>query len=192
MIKNKFASIFGKGLLTILPVYLTVYFIYWLMTGIEKNLGQLLKTILGTGYFPGLGVLLTMVIICVTGVLMQVYVAQYSIQMLEKLVRKIPLVGDLYSSVQSLTQYLYSKKTKESTVVMVDMNGVEVLGITTRCEFSKAPRGVVEKDDIISVYIPMSYQLGGFTIYVPKNKTRKVDMSQKSALKWALIGGIEA
>lgn len=192
MIKNKVASIFWKGFFTILPVYLTFYFIYWLVTSVERGLGQLLKTIIGTWYFPGLGLLMTIAAIFVVGVLMQVYIAQYFIQLIEKIVQRMPLIGDLYSSIQSLTKYLSSSgRVEGKEVVMVEFNGIELLGIVTRSDFSKAPDGIVEKEDLISVYLPMSYQIGGFTIYLPKDKIRKVDMTQKSALKWALIGGIK-
>lgn len=191
MIKNRIASIFWKGFFTILPIYLTFYFIYWLVTSIERNLSQLLKTIIGTWYFPGLGLLMVIVVIFVIGILMQVYIAQYFIQLIEKVVQRMPLIGDLYSSLQSLTKYLSSSgQVKGKEVVMVEFNGVELLGIVTRTDFSEAPDGVVEKEDLISVYLPMSYQIGGFTIYLPNDKIRKVDMTQKSALKWALIGGI--
>lgn len=191
MIKNRIASIFWKGFFTILPIYLTFYFIYWLVTSIERNLSQLLKTIIGTWYFPGLGLLMVIVVIFVIGILMQVYIAQYFIQLIEKVVQRMPLIGDLYSSLQSLTKYLSSSgQVKGKEVVMVEFNGVELLGIVTRTDFSEAPDGVVEKQDLISVYLPMSYQIGGFTIYLPNDKIRKVDMTQKSALKWALIGGI--
>lgn len=192
MIKNKFAGLFWKGFFTILPIYLTCYFIYWLVTNVENMVGQLLKTIIGAWYFPGLGLLIATAIIFVVGILMQVYIAQYIVKIVEKLVQKIPLIGDLYSSIQSLAKYFSSSdEIKGKEVVMVNINGVELLGITTRSDFSNAPKGIVEKENIISVYIPMSYQIGGFSVYVDRSKARKVDMPQKSALKWALIGGIE-
>ena len=73
MIKKKVSAIFWKGIFTILPIYLTFYFIYWLLSSIEKNAGELLKKIIGDWYYPGLGLLTAVVLIFIVGILMQVY-----------------------------------------------------------------------------------------------------------------------
>ena len=76
---------------------------------------------------------------------------------------------------------------------MVSFNNIELLGLVTRSDFSKAPTGIAQDHtNVISVYIPMSYQVGGFTVYLSKDNIRSVDMNPKAALKWALMGGIEA
>ena len=192
MKNNPFSVIFWKGILAILPVYITLYFIYWLITSIERNVSQLMTFWIGAWYFPGLGLLITILMIYAVGILMQLYIGSYIVNLFQRLVQKIPFIGDLYSSIHSLTKYLSkSDKIKGHKAVMVNVQGIEVLGVLTRTDFSNAPKGVVEKDNMISVYIPMSYQIGGFTLYVPKETIRQVDMDQKEALKWALIGGIE-
>lgn len=190
--RNKFAGFFWKGLLTLLPIYLTFYFLYWLITNIEINLGGVLKVFIGHWYFPGLGLITGIVIILFIGLLTQIYIAQWLVNLIEKLVKKMPIIGDIYSSVQSLTNYFSSSgKVKGKEVVMVEFNGIELLGIITRNDFKKAPKGMVESADIVAVYIPMSYQIGGFTVYLPENKIRKISMEQKSALKWSFMAGIE-
>jgi len=192
MIKHKAASIFLKGLLTLLPIYLTVYFVVWLAARVEATFRGFLESAVGNYYFPGLGLLTGIVIVFLIGIFMQIYIAQYISGLIDKLIQKLPLIGELYSSIQSLTKYLSSSHPeKGQEVVMVEVNGMEVLGIVTRTDFSQAPEGVVEKEQVVSVYVPMSYQVGGFTLYVNGNQLRPVDMSQKAALKWALIGGIQ-
>ena len=193
MIKDKVAAIFWKGLLTILPLYLTFYFIYWLLSSVEKNIGGLLEKIMGNWYYPGFGLLATIVLVFIIGILMQVYITQYLVSLFDRLVKKIPLISDLYTSIKSFTSYFSSNNDIEGKeVVMVSLYGIELLGLVTRSDFSKAPTGIVqERKTVISVYIPMSYQVGGFTVYLTKDNIRSVDMSPKAALKWALMGGIE-
>jgi uncharacterized membrane protein len=146
---------------------------------------------IGGWYFPGLGLIIALLVIYTFGLLMQAYIGTFILKLLQKPIQKLPFIGDLYSSVKSLTKAISSSDNiKGQEVVMVDINGIELLGIITRKEFSNAPEGVVKEKDISAVYLPMSYQIGGFTVYVAKSKIRKVEMNQKEALKWALIGGL--
>lgn len=191
MKKETLTGIFWKGILTILPIYLTFYFIYWLISSIEKNLHQVLKPLFGAWYFTGLGFIAAIMLIFAVGLLMQTYITKFLVSSFDHIVNKTPLIGDLYSSFQSLAKYFSVEKIQGKEAVMVDINDTELLGIITRSDFSTAPGGIVENNDVVSVYIPMSYQIGGFTIYVSKKNIRKVDMGQKQALKWSLIGGIE-
>lgn len=191
--KGKISSVFWKGLFTLLPLYLTLYFIVWLLQSIEATLKDPLQLLLGTIYFPGLGLITAFVIIFVIGLLMQVYITQYLNHLLDRLISKLPVVGDIYNSLQTMIKYLTaSAKPKGQDVVMVQLEAIDakVLGIVTRTDFEGVPDGMGGKSDI-AVFIPMSYQIGGFTIHVPKERVSKIDLSPKEALKWAFIGGIK-
>lgn len=189
--KNKISNIFWKGILTLLPLYLTVYFLFWLLSSIENTMKHLIMAVSGGWYYPGFGLLLAIGIVFSVGIFVQIYASKRVVELFGDIIKKIPLISELYTSISSFTKYLSSSnKVDGQEVVIVDCNGIELIGIVTRLDFSTAPKGVVKKGEIISVYIPMSYQLGGFTVYVPKEKTRKVEMDYKSALKWALMGGI--
>jgi len=191
--KGKLSSILWKGLFTLLPLYLTFYFLLWLISSIESTFSVALKTLFPSFYFPGMGLLSAIVIIFFIGLLMQNYIAQYLTELLEKKLNKLPVIGELYSSIESITKYLSSGddiKGKEVVMVHFKNADVQLIGIVTRKDFSEAPKGVGD-ESLVSVYLPMSYQIGGFTVYVPKDSIHRVEMSQKQALKWALIGGIK-
>jgi len=51
------------------------------------------------------------------------------------------------------------------------------------------PKGIAE-EDMVSVYLPMSYQIGGYTVYIPKKYVTAVDMTRKEAIKWTLTAGM--
>ncbi|WP_133129370.1 DUF502 domain-containing protein [Legionella yabuuchiae] len=191
--QGKLSSIFWKGLFTLLPLYLTLYFFFWLLKNIEITFGEALKLILGGFYFPGMGLIAALVLVFTFGLLLQIYITRYINDLLNRFISKLPVIGEIYDSLQSIVKYL----TKPSTpggeeVVMVEFEELNfrMLGIVTRKEFDNAPKGI-GKEGWISVYLPMSYQLGGFTVYVPERCVTKVNLSSKQALKWALIGGIK-
>ncbi|WP_133128922.1 DUF502 domain-containing protein [Legionella nagasakiensis] len=193
-LNGKISSIFWKGLFTLLPLYLTFYFLWWLLGSIEATFSQFLKAILGSYYFPGMGLLTALIIVFVMGLLLQVYITQHLNHVLNKFIGKLPILGELYESLQSIIKYLTSPtKPENEEVVMVHLEhlNLKMLGIVTRTDFDKSPAGIGD-ESLISIYIPMSYQIGGFTVYVPKTAVTPVDLTAKKALKWSFMAGIES
>jgi uncharacterized membrane protein len=68
---------------------------------------------------------------------------------------------------------------------------VRLLGLVTLDDMKSAPSGLGD-EDTVAVYLPMSYQMGGFTVYVPRSKIAPVDMSAKEALQWAVTAGVSS
>ena len=63
------------------------------------------------------------------------------------------------------------------------------VGLVTRSDFSDLPPGIGEEGEI-AVYLPMSYQIGGFTVIVPRSAVRKVDISTHRAMGFIVTGGM--
>lgn len=193
-INGKIASTFWKGLFTLLPLYLTLYFLYWLITSIEATFSTALKNIIGTFYLPGMGLLTALLFIFITGLLFQTYATQHLNDSLNRLIAKLPVIGEIYGYIQSIVKYLTSSaKPEGQNVVMVhfDALDISILGIVIRNDFSDAPQGLGGDETMISVYLPMSYQIGGYTVLVPKDRATPVALSPNEALKWAFTGGIQ-
>jgi uncharacterized membrane protein len=64
--------------------------------------------------------------------------------------------------------------------------GINALGLVTREELEELPG-----TNLIPVYIPLSYMLGGFTILIEKDKVKKVDIPVDQALKLSLTAWIK-
>ena len=67
---------------------------------------------------------------------------------------------------------------------------MRLLGFVTRADFSHAP-GIARADEV-AVYLPMSYQVGGYTVLVPRSACTPVDMSREEALKFILTAGLKS
>ncbi|MFA6037010.1 MAG: DUF502 domain-containing protein [Legionellales bacterium] len=189
---KKFYSIFVTGLLAILPIALTVYVLIWLITTFESLFSGLFDLFLpASWYIPGMGVLVGVFSIFLVGLVLQLLIFQQLQSLIERFFEKFPLVGDIYESLNGLMKYLAGsdKQNAAEQVVIVSINGMNLLGIVTSGDLSDAPAGLTT-GDMVAVYLPMSYQVGGYTVYIARDQIIPVDMTKKEALRWTLTGGV--
>ena len=186
-------NIFLKGLLTILPLAVTIYLLIWLGQGLESILGGALRYVLPAHwYLPGTGVVVGLVLVFLIGLLLQALVVRKVWGWGEALLNKVPVISDVYSSVRQVMAYLSGSESPQTDqVVMLTLPGsaTRLIGLVTRDDFSDAPPGMGD-DDTVAVFLPWSYQLGGFTVYVPRSMTEPIDLSPQEAMRWALTGGV--
>ena len=76
-------------------------------------------------------------------------------------------------------------------MVMVTLGdtGLEIMGFITRSDFRDLPAGIGAQDSV-AVYLPLSYQIGGHTVILPRTAVRAVNMSIKEAMRFVLTAGI--
>ena len=181
------------GLITILPITLTLYLIYWLAVSSESVLGALLTNILPAGiYRPGLGVAAGIVLLFFVGMLMHSYVAQRLFVRMEQLVLRLPLVRLIYPAIRDFIEYFSPMKKKEfEQVVAVEIgdSGMRAIGLVTQADTRHLPGGFDDAGCVL-VYLPMSYMIGGYTLLVPRDKLRALDMSMDEAMRFILTAGV--
>jgi uncharacterized membrane protein len=184
-------KIFLTGLLTVLPIIVTIYFTVWMLTILERFFGkQVLFVIPDEWYRTGMGLLVAVAIVFAVGVLMHGYVFRRLFGFAEWLMLEIPLVRSVYSAMRDLLGMFADHQETAMQVVAVSLPGsVRLLGFVTRSEFDDLP-GVAGADEV-AVYLPMSYQVGGFTVFVPRNAITPVDMSREDAMKFILTAGLK-
>lgn len=187
-------KIFLKGLAAILPLAITLALLIWFFSLIEGSIGFLVKQLIGAKhYFPGLGLLVGLVLVFIIGFFLNAWVVQKIYQWVDLLFKKIPVVKALYGSVKELLKFFNSPKGKTSSnVVMITIQGMKLIGLVTREQFDDMPEGVGGKDDV-AVYIPMSYQIGGFTVIVPRSMIQPIpDMTTEKGLRFVVTAGMQA
>lgn len=185
---KKCSQLFLKGLLTILPIALTIYVLYWIGSMAESSLGYLLKLILPDSlYVPGMGLVAGVVVIIAIGSLVNAYIFQKIVKYVENVVNKIPLVKTIYSSIKDVADFASgSNQNGLKQVVMVNINpSTRVLGFLTNDAIE-----IDGRDNICSVYVPLSYQIGGLTLLLPPDEVELIDMEVKEAMHFMLTAGI--
>lgn len=178
-IAKRIASYFFQGLLVSVPLAILGYVIY----GLFVFLDQLIPF-----EVPGLGLLTLLVLITVLGYLASTIVAQPFRWWFEELLKRIPLLKTLYTTVSDFISALVGTKKRFDKPVMVKVSstGMFKLGFITHEDLSQLGIG----DDMVAVYFPHSYNFSGNLFIVPK--TNVVPLEQKSAevMKFIVSGGV--
>jgi uncharacterized membrane protein len=186
-------KLFLKGLAVVIPAALTLAILWWLARGAERVLGAMLAGFLPDGwYIPGMGLVAAVAITILIGLLTHVILFQRLFAIGDTVLQRLPLVKTIYSALKDFIGYLSpDSKVAMSKVVLVKMPGqeFELIGFVTREEFSRLPFEL-SVDEPIAVYLPFSFQIGGYTLFLPRSCLTPVDMSFEEGMKLVLTGAV--
>ena len=187
---KQLGSILLKGLVTILPISLTVYFVYWLGVTTESLLSKPIKLAIGDSYWPGMGLVTGFVILFVVGLAVNAFLVRRVLGIGEELLLRVPVVKTVYSAIRDMTRLVNTDKKKGDLdrVVTVDVGLGRLIGFVTQEHANTL--GIGGSDDMVAVYLPMSYQIGGYTIYLPRSKVTETDLTVEQAMRIVLTGGV--
>lgn len=188
------ANIFLKGLGAALPIALTLYLIFWLVSLLENSLRPVIELVLpNESYVTGMGFIAGLVLIFLFGLLIEAWVVRRVLEMAEDLLRRIPLIKTIYGGLRDFMDYFARmKESKEmKKVVSVSIAGTQLIGFLTG-ETSDSLPGAQSLQGLVSVYLPMSYQIGGYTIYVPKDVIFPIDLPVEDAMRLVLTAGLSS
>lgn len=179
-----------RGFLGVAPIAITITLVIWLYNELESFFAVPIKAIIGPKYyFSGLGMIVALIILLFVGLILNNWVIQRLYNTFERVLKRIPLLKTIYTSVTDLMSFFRTGPTHEKgKVVTVEIGGVHMLGLVTRDVFEDLPKGVGSDDDV-AVFFPFSYQIGGFTAIVPKSRIKIVDLSLEKGLRWAITAG---
>jgi uncharacterized membrane protein len=181
------------GLVTILPVVLTLYLIYWLVVSAESVLGGMIRSWLPEKlYWPGMGVIVGLAAVFCVGLLMHAYLVQRMFARGEKLLYRTPLIKSIYPALRDFLNYFSPDSRKEfQQVVAVTLgdSGMQVIGFVTQADPENLPEDFRREDSIL-VYLPLSYMIGGYAVLVPRSAVRPIDMNMEEAMRFTLTAGV--
>ena len=190
-VRRTIGRIFFTGLLTVLPIVITVYFTLWILGVLEKFFGkQVMWLIPDEWYRTGMGIAMAVVIVFLVGLLMSDLLFRRAFRWAERALLTVPLVRSVYAALRDLLGLFQHHKEPALQVVAVELGGARLLGFVTRSEFADLPAGIAREGDV-AVYLPMSYQIGGYTVMVPQSAVTPVEMSREDAMKWVLTAGLK-
>lgn len=193
MINPRIAGIFLKGVATVLPIGITIYFFYWLIRFAETFTKDLLLLVMpASWYFHGMGLLVCVLVTFAIGLLTEAWLFNRIFAWGERLLERVPLVKSIYASLRDMLAYFSESRRKDfSQVVKVKMEDseLELIGFVTRKTFDDLPQGFGGPEQI-AVYLPMSYQVGGYMAIVPKSWVTPLDMKFEEGMRLVLTAGV--
>jgi uncharacterized membrane protein len=189
---RKLSSTFLAGLLAVLPIMITAAVVIWLIGMAESLLGGLLSVLLpGPLYLPGMGLIVAVLLIFLVGLGVRGVVFRQVLAWIESAMNRIPLVKTVYGAVRDLTGLMSGDNDRRfSQVVTVQLPNmpIRLVGFVTVEDLARTPVGGGEEE--VAVYLPMSYQVGGYTLILPRHLLTPLDMSFEEAMRFVITAGL--
>ena len=180
---------FIKGILTVVPIILVIYVVIKMFNFFDSILGDLLKPYLKDDYIPGIGLLVTIVLLTILGWLSTKFITGKVIKLIDRLLVNIPIVKTIYSVIKDTIHSFLGDSKSFSKVALVTIPGTEMksLGFITAEDLASfyAPL-----ENHVAVYIPQTFQVAGFTFLLPKEQVEIIEVKPEDAMKFILSGGM--
>ena len=189
---------FITGLLVLVPLVITLWVLNLIIGTLDQSLLLLPpqwrpELLLGFN-LPGVGTILTLVIIFITGVVTRNFVGNRLLMLWELLLKRIPVVNSIYSSVKQVSDTLFSSSGnafRKALLVQYPRKGVWTIAFQTG-----VPGGDVKNHlsgDYVSVYVPTTPNpTSGFFLMLKREDTIELNMSVDEALKYIVSMGVVA
>ena len=187
-ITQNFRSKLFAGLATLLPLYFTFIVVKFLFISLEETSGPLLKKL---GFnIPGLGIILTIILIYILGLLVTNFLGKKIFKLGEKVVKKVPVVNIIYSTLKQITD-TFTKGSKDTfkgaIYIQYPRRGLWTMAFISGESISK--QGIAYYHD----FVPTTPNpTSGVFLLVPQSDSVKTGMSVEDGLKTIISGGLLA
>ncbi|MCU0804997.1 MAG: DUF502 domain-containing protein [Burkholderiales bacterium] len=184
------------GLLVWVPLVITIWVLNLVVSTMDQSLALLPQGLQPEALFgfkvPGLGVLLTVLVVLVTGVAVSNILGQKMVALWEEGLKRIPFVNSIYNGVKQVSDTLFKpggQAFRKALLVEWPREGMWTIAFLTG-----APGGDVAshlRGDYLSVYVPTTPNpTGGYFVMLPREDVIELDMSVDDALKYIISMGV--
>lgn len=196
--KKSMKRIFLTGLAVVIPVGLTIYILSFII-GIMDNLLRIIPSQyhpdnLFLVHIPGLGAIVTVILIFVCGLVTTSYLGKRLVRFGEYLVGKIPFVRSVYYAIKRIADTLLMDKTRSfKRVVLVEYprRGVYAVGFITGMPNGEIQKTIGQKSPCVGVFMPLALTpTTGFFIMVPQDELIELHMTVEEAFTLIISAGI--
>ena len=189
---------FITGLLILVPFGITVWVLSSVIAIMDQSLlllpAEWQKPRIGNFHVPGVGAILTVAIVFVTGLLCNNLIGNYLVRLWERLLHRIPVVSSLYGSVKQVSDTLFSSSGnafRKAVLLPYPHEHSYTIGFLTG-----VPGGDVKnhlQGDFVSVYVPTTPNpTSGFFLMMERSRVVELDMTVDAALKYIVSMGVVA
>jgi uncharacterized membrane protein len=187
---------FITGLLIWIPLVITIWVLKLVVDVLDQSL-LLLPTAFQTEnwlgvHIPGLGAILTIVIVFLTGVFATNFFGAQLVELWHEILHRIPVVNSIYSSVKQISDTLFSSSGqafRKALLVQWPQEGMWTIAFLTG-----TPGGGVASHlppDSVAVYVPTTPNpTGGYFVIIARKNVIELDMSVDQALKYIISMGV--
>jgi uncharacterized membrane protein len=189
---------FITGLLIWAPLGITLWVLSFILGMMDQSI-LLLPTawqpraLVGFN-IPGVGAVLTLLVVFMTGLLTANFIGQHLVRWWEALLHRIPVVRSIYQSVKQISDTVFSpsgQAFRQAMLVQYPRQGSWTIGFLTG-----TPGGEIAThlgNDMVSLYVPTTPNpTSGFFLMLSRTDVIELDMSVEDALKYLISMGVVA
>ena len=173
---------FFQGIITLAPIGVTAYVLYWLFDKIDNILRPYVN-------IPGIGFAIILAFVILVGWVSSHFIMGSVINFFDHLMDRTPGIKFIYTSTKDFFEAFAGEKKKFRKPVLANVfaEDVWIIGFLTDEELEKFDFGA----DKVSVYVPQAYHWAGQLYVLPRDKVRKIDkINSGEAMKYAVTGGV--
>ncbi len=180
---KKLITYFVKGLLIFIPIALTVFLLFLTFAKLDGAVSKLFKF-----NIPGVGLLLTIVLITIIGFLASNFLGKKFFGIIDRIFNGLPIVKLLYSAIKDILEaFAGDKKSFDKPVLAAVGPGsnAKIVGFVTRESLEN-----LGLEDYVAVYMPQSYNFAGNVLLFPKEAVQPLEIESSQAMAFIVSGGL--
>lgn len=173
---------FIQGLITLFPIVVTAWALYWLFDKVDSILRPYVN-------IPGLGFIIIIAFVILVGWISSNFLMGSFLNFFDQWIEKAPGIKFIYSSTKDFFKAFAGEKKKFNQAILANAfaEDVWIVGFLTDEEMQKFDMGA----NMVSVYVPQAYHWAGQLFILPRSKVRKIEkFSAGDAMKYAVTGGV--
>ena len=196
---NEIKKTLLAGLLVLVPITLTIYFLYFLFGFFDRLLRDSVIRFLFDRFggdftmtpIPGLGILVLLALLFIVGTIARNYFGKKLLSVGEYIVTHIPLINRIYIAIREISEAILSEKREVfKKAVIIEYPRKDLYSIAFFTQDTTGPVQELLKEDVVSVFVPTTPNpTSGYLLFVPKTNIQELDMSVEDAMKLIISGG---
>ena len=180
---KKLISYFIKGLLIFVPIALTVFLLFLTFGKLDGAVSKLFHS-----NIPGVGLLLTIVLITTIGFLASNFLGKKFFSIIDRIFNGLPIVKLLYSAIKDILEAFAGDKRSFDKPVIASIgpgSNAKIVGFITRESLEN-----LGLEDYVAVYMPQSYNFAGNVLIFPKEAVQPLKIESSQAMAFIVSGGL--
>jgi uncharacterized membrane protein len=189
-------KVFIAGLLFWLPIWVTLLVISFIVELLGRSLSLLphhTQTLLLSYQIPGIGVILTILVIFFTGIIVSNYLGGKVVGLGDSVMARIPLVRSIYAGVKQVTETMFQpggQSFRKVLLVEYPHKGCWTVAFQTG-DVTQEIESMLGGEKMISCYVPTTPNpTSGFLLMKPKSEVKELNISVEQALKFVISLGV--
>jgi uncharacterized membrane protein len=189
---SKIINYLIKGLITLLPLLVTIWLIMFIFTFLDSILGGIISFFVGH-HIPGLGAILIIIIIYAAGYFSEHVFGATIFRFGEQILYRIPIIKGIYTSAKQINDVLFIHKGtdeyRRACLVEYPRKGIYTMGFVTSDAAEEVEKKA--KSKLINIFIPNTpTPATGFLVMVPAQDVILLDLKTEDAFKYIISGGV--